>query len=64
MFQLNNPFRVPSVPELIAREMAEAQRAKLEAESARDYAVAIVKYNDMRIARLQTYATSTPTNEN
>ena len=63
---LTNPFRSLGIRELIARELAEAQRAKLEAESARDYAISIVKYNDMRITRLQAYEIQaiTPTDKN
>jgi recombinational DNA repair protein RecR len=38
---------------MVAKELVEAQRAKLEAESAREYAFHMVNYNDDRIARLQ-----------
>jgi hypothetical protein len=37
---------------MAARELVEAQRAKLEAESALDYAWSMVNYNDDRIERL------------
>lgn len=37
---------------MAAREMIKAQREKLEAESAREYAAAMVMYHDARIARL------------
>ena len=43
----------PSPLEMAARELMQAQRAKLEAESAREYAYHMVNYNDDRIARLQ-----------
>ena len=43
----------PSPLEMVARELVQAQRAKLEAESAREYAYHMVNYNDDRIARLQ-----------
>jgi len=43
----------PTPLELAARELVQAQRAKLEAESAREYAHAMVCYNYDRIARLQ-----------
>jgi hypothetical protein len=43
----------PSPLEMAARELVQAQRAKLEAESAREYAHAMVCYNYDRILRLQ-----------
>jgi len=43
----------PSPLEMAARELVQAQRAKLEAESAREYAKAMVFYNNDRILRLQ-----------
>jgi len=43
----------PTPLEMVARELVEAQRAKLEAESAREYAHAMVCYNDDRILRLR-----------
>jgi hypothetical protein len=48
--------RVLSTPtplEMAARELVEAQRAKLEAESALDYAANMVNYNNDRIDRLR-----------
>lgn len=56
---LKNLFRQPSAPELIQRELAEARLAKLEAETAVDYATAIVEYNEARITRLTAYVSST-----
>ena len=56
---LKNLFRQPSAPELIQRELAEARLAKLEAETAVDYATAIVEYNEARITRLMTYMSTT-----
>ena len=50
---LKRLFATPSPLELAARELVQAQRAKLEAESAREYAYHMVNYNDDRIARLQ-----------
>jgi hypothetical protein len=38
---------------MAARELVEAQRSKLEAESAREYAYHMVRYNDDRINRLR-----------
>jgi len=43
----------PSPLEMAARELVQAKRAKLEAESAREYAHAMVCYNADRILRLQ-----------
>lgn len=52
---LKNLFRQPTAPELAHRELAEATIAKLEAESAVDYAKSVVAYNDARIERLKGY---------
>ena len=46
-------WTTPSPLEMVAKELVDAQRAKLEAESAREYAYHMVNYNDDRIARLQ-----------
>ena len=43
----------PSPLELAARELVQAQRAKLEAESACEYAASMIQYNDDRICRLR-----------
>jgi hypothetical protein len=43
----------PTPLEMAAKELVEAQRAKLEAESAMEYALSMVDYNDARIARLR-----------
>ena len=43
----------PTPLELAARELVQAQRAKLEAESACEYAASMVQYNDDRIHRLK-----------
>jgi len=37
---------------MVAKELVAAQRSKLEAESACEYAVGMVHYNDARIKRL------------
>lgn len=50
-----NVFRTPSALELAARELAQAERALLEAESGREYATAMVEYNQERIHRLRKY---------
>lgn len=49
---IKEPFRKPSPLEVIAAELAEAHLAKLEAETAVEYAQSIVDYNVNRIARL------------
>lgn len=49
---LKEPFKKPSPLEVIAAELAEAHLAKLEAETAVEYAQSIVDYNVNRIARL------------
>lgn len=43
----------PTPLEMAARELVQAQRAKLEAESACEYAASMVSYNDDRIVRLK-----------
>jgi len=43
----------PTPLELATRELVQAQRAKLEAETALDYAANMVQYNDDRINRLR-----------
>jgi hypothetical protein len=42
----------PTPLEIAAKELVDAQRAKLEAESALDYAANMVNYNNDRIERL------------
>ena len=49
---LKERFREPTPLEVIAAELAKAHLAKLEAESARDYADSVVAYNKARIGRL------------
>lgn len=50
-----NIFRTPTALEIAARELAQAERALLEAETAREYATAMVDYNNERIHRLRRY---------
>jgi len=49
---IKNYLRKPTPLEMIAAELAVAHLCKLEAETAVDYAVSVVRYNDTRIARL------------
>ena len=47
----------PTPLELAAQELVQAQRAKLEAESACEYAASMIQYNDDRINRLRVRLT-------
>lgn len=47
----------PTPLEMAACELVKAQREKLEAESALDYAYSIVEYNTQRIERLKRRVT-------
>ena len=50
-----NIFRTPSALELAARELDEAERSLLEAQTAKEYAEAMCMYHGERIDRLQRY---------
>ena len=52
---IKNYLRKPTPLEMIAKELAVAQLCKLEAETAVDYAVSVVRYNDTRITRLSKH---------
>jgi len=52
---IKNYFRRPIPLEVIAAELAIAHLCKLEAETAVDYAVSVVRYNDTRIKRLEQH---------
>ena len=45
--------RIRTIREIIAKELRESHVKKLEAESAVEYAVSIVQYNERRIKRLE-----------
>ena len=49
---IKNMMTTPTPLELAAGELVKAQREKLEAESALDYATHMVMYHDARIKRL------------
>jgi len=51
--RLPNPFRTPSPEELVARELDQARRGLLEAQTGRDFANAMVLYHETRIDRLR-----------
>lgn len=52
---LKERFRQPTPLEVITQELAMATLAKLEAETAVDYAKSVVTYNDARIKRLEAH---------
>lgn len=52
---LKERFRQRTPLEVITQELGQAHLAKLEAESAVDYARSVVAYNDARIKRLESY---------
>jgi len=52
---IKDRMRQPTPLEMITKELAAAHLAKLEAESAVDYAKSVVAYNDARIKRLDAY---------
>ena len=52
---IKNYFRRPTPLEMVAAELSTAHLAKLEAETAVDYAVSVVRYNDTRIKRLEQH---------
>ena len=45
-------LQTPTLIELVVKELVEAHRSKLEAQSAQDYARSVVQYNIDRIERL------------
>ena len=53
MTLLKKLLATPTPLEMAAKELVQAQREKLEAESALDYATSMVKYNTQRIVRLR-----------
>jgi hypothetical protein len=48
-------WRTPTPLEMISKELAIAHLEKLQAETAVDYAVSVVRYNDARIKRLEQH---------
>ena len=51
--KLKTLFTTPTATELAAKELAEAQRQLLSAQTAEEYARSMVAYNSQRIARLK-----------
>ena len=59
LWQRIKSLYVPPAPEaLAAQEFEHARRALLEAQSAREYADSVCKYNEARIERLRLYLRS------
>jgi hypothetical protein len=48
-----NPFKKPTLREILVRQLDEARIALVQAEEARDYATSMVSYNETKIARLE-----------
>ena len=48
-------FRLPSAEVLALRELEEAKRKLLDAQSGREYADSMCKYHEARIKRLTSY---------
>lgn len=53
--KLKEHYRQPTPLEVVTKELAQAHLAKLEAETAVDYAKSIVDYNNARIKRLEAH---------
>jgi hypothetical protein len=55
MEYLKSIFTTPSAETMALRELEEARRKLLEAQSAREYAESMCKYHEARIKRLTSY---------
>lgn len=53
--EIKNQFRKPTPLEVATAELVEAELAKLEAETGREFADSQVQYNAARIARLKKF---------
>ena len=53
--QIQRIFTAPTPLERATIELVDAEHAKLEAQSAVEYAASLVTYNEKRIARLSKY---------
>lgn len=53
--EIKNQFRKPTPLEIATVELVEAELAKLEAETGREFADSQVQYNAARIARLKKF---------
>jgi hypothetical protein len=52
---LKSVYAAPSAEVLALRELEDAKRSLLEAQTAREYADSMCKYHEARIKRLTTY---------
>lgn len=52
---IKNVYTTPSAEVIALRELEEAKRKLLEAQSGREYADSMCKYHDARIKRLTNY---------
>ena len=52
---IKNIYATPSAEVIALRELEEAKRKLLEAQSGREYADSMCKYHDARIKRLTNY---------
>ena len=52
---LKNVYTTPSAEVIAVRELEEAKRKLLEAQSGREYADSMCKYHEARIKRLTNY---------
>ena len=50
---IKSKFRKPTPLEMVSRELEEALLARLEAQTASEYAQSVVEYNNVRIKRLE-----------
>lgn len=55
MNAIKNMLRQPTAQQLAVKELAEAERQLLEAETAKEYATQMVVYHAGRVARLRKY---------
>jgi hypothetical protein len=52
---LKTVYKIPSAEVLALRELEEAKRKLLEAQSGRDYAISMCNYYETKIKRLTAY---------
>lgn len=52
---LRNYFKTATLLDVANRELAEAELAKLTAQTGQEYAASLVAYNTSRIERLRTF---------
>lgn len=52
---IKNAYRKPSPETIALRELEDAKRSLLEAQSGREYADSMCKYHEARIKRLTAY---------